>query len=131
MSNPAAALVCLALALLELGDYAGAVSHCGEAIRFEPDTFGPYVDMGQALSAQGKSDEALRNYAEGLRLNPGFPPTHYYLGMEWMRRGAFEQAASSFGEAVRLAPTWAEARAQQQRALKEAEQPQINSDAHR
>jgi tetratricopeptide (TPR) repeat protein len=69
------------------------------------------------LSLQGKSDDALRYYAEGLRLNPALPQTHYYLGLEWMKRGMFDQAAASFGEAVRLAPAWAEARAQQQRAL--------------
>jgi tetratricopeptide (TPR) repeat protein len=87
--------------------------------------------MGRALSAQGKSDDALRYYAEGLRLNPALPQTHYYLGLEWMKRGMFDPAAASFGEAVRLAPTWAEARAQQQRALNEAKQPPINTDAHR
>ena len=123
----------MGLALYELRDYAGAVSHCGEAIRLDPDTFGPYVDMGRALSAQGRSDDALRYYAEGLRLNPGLPQTHYYLGLEWMKRGAFDEAAASFGEAVRLAPTWGEARAQQQRALKEANKPQDtdSTDAHR
>jgi len=114
-----------------LKDYAGAVTHCGEAIRLEPDTFGPYVDMGRALSAQGKSDDALRNYAEGLRLNPTLPQIHYYLGLEWMKRGAFDQAAASFGEAVRLAPNWAEAHTQQQLALDEANKPQMNTDGHR
>jgi Tfp pilus assembly protein PilF len=107
----------LGLALLELGDYAGAVANCGEAIRLDPDEFGPYVNLGRAFSAQGKSDEALRYYAEGLRLKPEVAQTHYYLGLEWLKRGMFEQAAASFGEAVRLAPRWAEARAQQQRAL--------------
>jgi Tfp pilus assembly protein PilF len=121
----------MGLALLELGDYAGAVTHCGEAIRLDPDAFGPYLALGRALSLQGKSDDALRYYAEGLRLNPALPQTHYYLGLEWMKRGAFDQAAASFGEAMRLAPTWEEARSQYQRALNEAEQSQINTDAHR
>jgi Flp pilus assembly protein TadD len=121
----------MGLALLELGNYAGAVSHCGEAIRLDPDTFGPYVDMGRALSAQGKSDDALRYYAEGLRLNPGLPQTHYYLGLEWMKRNAFDQAAASFGEAVHLAPTWAEARAQQQLALDEGKKSQMDTDKHK
>jgi protein O-mannosyl-transferase len=121
----------MGLALLELSDYAGAVTHCGEAIRLDPDVFGPYVDIGRALSAQGKSDDALRYYAEALRLNPSFPPTQYYLGLEWRKRGIFDQAAASFGEAVRLAPTWEEARAQLQRALNEANQPQLNTDGHK
>jgi protein O-mannosyl-transferase len=107
----------LGLALLELGDYAGAVAHCAEAIRLDPADFGPCVNMGRALSAQGKSDDALIQYAEGLRLNPAVPQTHYYLGLEWMKRGEFEPAAASFGEALRLAPGFAEARAQQERAL--------------
>jgi Tfp pilus assembly protein PilF len=121
----------MGLALLELGDYTGAVTHCGEAIRLDPDAFGPYVDMGQALSAQGESDDALRFYAEGLRLSPALAQTHYYLGLEWMKRGMFDQAAASFGEAVRLAPAWAEARAQHERALNEAEHSQGNTDAHK
>jgi tetratricopeptide (TPR) repeat protein len=87
--------------------------------------------MGRALSAQGKSDDALRYYAEGLRLNPALPQAHYYLGLEWMKRGMFDQAAASFNEALRLAPTWAEARAQHQRAVNEAEHPQGDTDAHR
>jgi protein O-mannosyl-transferase len=119
----------MGLALLELKDYAGAVVHCAEAIRLDPDAFGPYVDMGRALSAQGKSDDALRYYAEGLRLNPAVAGTQYYLGLEWMKRGMFEQACSSFGEAVRLAPTWAEARAQYQRALTEVAQQRSSTSA--
>ena len=87
--------------------------------------------MGRALSAQDKSDDALRYYAEGLRLNPALPQTHYYLGLEWMKRGAFDQAAASFGEAVRLAPTWAEARDQYRRALNEAEHSHGDTDVHR
>jgi tetratricopeptide (TPR) repeat protein len=87
--------------------------------------------MGRALSAQGESDDALRFYAEGLRLSPALAQTHYYLGLEWMKRGMFDQAAASFGEAVRLAPAWAEARAQYQRALNEAEHSQGNTDAHK
>ena len=74
------------------------------------------------MSAQGQSDEALRQYAEGLRLNPGVPQAHYYLGLEWMKRGVFEQAVASFGEALRLAPTWTEARDAQQRALEKLKQ---------
>ena len=99
------------------------LSHAGLACRAvelpqnHSRQFGP-----NCLNCALPGTTAARYYAEGLRLIPALSQTHYYLGLEWMKRGAFEQAAASFGEAVRLTPGWADARAQQQRALSRSQE---------
>ena len=99
------------------------VNHCREAIRLDPDMLqAPILAMGRALSAQGKSDEALRYYAEGLRLGiPGLAHGSITTsGSEWMKRGEFSTRRSR-ASVRRCAwrPTWAEARGLLEHATKD------------
>jgi Flp pilus assembly protein TadD len=95
--------------LLGLGDSAGALAHASEAIRLAPKDFWAYLFEGRALSAAGRSDEALRDYSIALSLNPSCAETHYYFGLEWLKRGRIDEAFSSLSEAVRLDPASADA----------------------
>ena len=66
-------------------------------------------NLGIALAAQGKPEEAEAHYAEALRLDPNFALTHNNLGMALAKRGKLEEAEAYYAEALRLNPKLAEA----------------------
>ncbi len=66
-------------------------------------------NLGFALAAQGKMDQAVDQYTEALRLQPDLADTHNDLGMALAAQGKMEQARDQFAEAVRLKPGLARA----------------------
>ena len=61
-------------------------------------------NLGFALAAQGKMDQALAHYAEALRLKPDLADTHNNLGMALAAQGKMDQAMAQYAEALRLKP---------------------------
>jgi Tfp pilus assembly protein PilF len=107
----------LGLAMQMLKDYPGAEAQFTESIRLSPAPFEAWFSMARLLSAEGKSDEALRYFAEAMKRNRLFPPLHYYLGLERVKRHEYGQAVPCLTEAVRLAPAWKEAQDELTRAI--------------
>ncbi len=66
-------------------------------------------NLGFALAAQGKTDQALAHYAEALRLDPDLADTHNNLGMALAAQGKLDQAMAQYAEALRLKPGLARA----------------------
>ena len=64
-------------------------------------------NLGMALAAQGKMDQAEAHYAEALRLNPNFALAHNNLGMALAKQGKMDEAEGHFAEALRLNPVFA------------------------
>jgi Flp pilus assembly protein TadD len=92
------------LALLNLGDFTGAIAHANDAIRLNRSDFWAYTVKGRALSALGKSREAVDSYSAALNINYDCADAHYNLGLEWMKRGKLDAAVSSFTETLRINP---------------------------
>src|SRR5439155_13695219 len=65
--------------------------------------------LGDALSKQGRKNEALACFREALNLHPANPEAHNYLGGALFRDGKTTEAADHFSAAVRAAPTFIEA----------------------
>jgi tetratricopeptide (TPR) repeat protein len=108
----------LGIACVELSDYERGLYHCHEALRLDPKDIRAMTGLARALGGLGRSDEAMKCYADALALNPLDPRTYYYQGLEYEKLGRFDQASASLAEAVRLAPNWIEAH----RALDRAHQ---------
>jgi Flp pilus assembly protein TadD len=100
----------LGIACLELGNYQGGLEHCREAVRLDPRDVRAMTGLARALGGLGRSDEAMKCYADALTLNPSDPRTYYYQGLEYEKHRKFDDAGSSLAEAVRLAPNWTQAR---------------------
>ena len=65
-------------------------------------------NLGIALDAEGRSEEALRHYYEALRINPKNAKAHNNLGVSLKREGRLEEAIKHFSEALRIKPDYAD-----------------------
>ncbi len=61
-------------------------------------------NLGIALAAQGKTDQAITQYDEALRLKPGYADAHNNLGLALEAQGKVDQAMAQYAEALRLNP---------------------------
>ena len=66
-------------------------------------------NLGLALAAQGKLDQAIAQYAEALRLKPDLAGAHNNLGLALAAQGKLDEAIGHYTEALRLKPDYAEA----------------------
>ncbi len=66
-------------------------------------------NLGIALAAQGKTDQAITLYDEALRLNPDYAGAHNNLGIALAAQGKLDQAITHYEEALRLKPGYADA----------------------
>ena len=65
------------------------------------------VDLGVALDAQGRFEEAVGYYRAAVRLNPGRYQVHNNLGNILDHLGRLDEALAEYREAVRLKPDMA------------------------
>ena len=69
----------------------------------EPDLIEIYVNLGNALTAQGRIEEAVASFRKALAARPDFAEAHYNLGtVEAL--GALSEAVASYQRAVALKP---------------------------
>ena len=80
----------LGAALLQVGDPDPAFAQFREAARLNPKLTAAYDSWGQALSAEGKPDEAASVYQAALEHNPDSGVLHYDLALtlQTMQRNA-------------------------------------------
>jgi len=68
------------------------------------DNFFAHHEYGNALSEQGRVDEAFAQYSEAARVKPDFDNAHISLGVLLLNRGQLDQAFREFSEALRIKP---------------------------
>lgn len=79
------------------------------AVQVVPDNHRAHNNLGVALSASGRSEEAANHYAEAIRIKPGYENAHFNLGNFLAARGRSEEALTHYSEAIRLKPNYAKA----------------------
>ena len=97
----------LALAHQTLNDMQGAVAGYRRALALKPDDPDIYNNMGNALAAQGKPDEAVTAFGRTLALAPGSVVAHNNLGNVQRSLGLWDEAEASFRKAIALQPDFA------------------------
>jgi tetratricopeptide (TPR) repeat protein len=81
-----------------------AVGYYRAALAARPDSPGTYVNLGNALRAQGRPKEAEAEYRAALRLAPDYPQAHICLGVVLLNQGRRKEAEAEYREALRLKP---------------------------
>ena len=66
------------------------------AIRIKPDYAEAHINLGIALQAQGKPEEAIAAYRAAIRLKPDFAEAHNNLGLALTDQGKLEEAIAEF-----------------------------------
>jgi tetratricopeptide (TPR) repeat protein len=110
------ALSLLGTALLQTGQAAAAVASITRAIELSGANTAAatarhahlFANLGSALQACGRADEALASWRRGLTLAPDLPELHSNLGNALLARGEVAPAIESYRVALSLRPDYPE-----------------------
>jgi tetratricopeptide (TPR) repeat protein len=100
----------LARAMLESGDYAGAISYCDATIDMNPSAWISHLVRGIALADIGAVDESALEFEKAGALRPpvGLSASERaLLGMSYARGKEYELALEEYRAAARAAPRYA------------------------
>lgn len=92
------------------GGHKEAATHMRKAVAFRPRYAEAWNDLGLALLAEGKAEEAIVALQTALKWRPGMMQAHLNLGSAWAasaRGGRIVEAARHFRAAMKRAPTHA------------------------
>jgi tetratricopeptide (TPR) repeat protein len=79
------------------------------AVSVTTDNFAAHENLGVALMAKGRADEAIAHFRTAVRLEPGHARGHFHLGRALEEKRAWPEAAESFAAAYRLVPRMTDA----------------------
>jgi len=120
----AAALVALAIVTsVNLPHWATSETIFRHTLDVSPDNFMAHTNLGSALDAANRLDEAAPHYEEAARLNPTYPEALNNLGTLRARRGQMQAAAEQFSRALAIRPDLPLARYNLGLALSQLDQP--------
>jgi len=74
------------------------------AVRLDPTSPSGASNLGSALRAQGRLDEAAEYSGRAIRLRPGFPEAHLNLALTLAQQGRPVEAEQHFRRALELKP---------------------------
>jgi tetratricopeptide (TPR) repeat protein len=85
-------------------NHPAAINLIGQAIRIRADVPFYHVNLGNALQAEGRLDEAVRHYRRALALSPNLAEAHCNLGGTFRKQKRFAEAAAHYQRALALRP---------------------------
>ena len=91
-----------------LGNYTAVEEYSRRCISLAPEAHAAYINLGNALALQNRTEEAETAFQESLRLNPDDPQTLVNRGNLLRQRGDLEQAIDSYRTALSLQPDFPE-----------------------
>jgi tetratricopeptide (TPR) repeat protein len=80
-----------------------------DVVAKSPGKARPHSDLGDALTALGRLDDARREYLEAIRLDRGYAKAHANLANVLQAQGLADEALREYLQAIRLEPGLAEA----------------------
>jgi tetratricopeptide (TPR) repeat protein len=100
----AAAVALAVLTVARVRDYRTEESIWRDTAAKSPASALVRNNLGRALAAQGRADEAIAEYREGLRIDPRHAATLSKLGNALADQGRFEEAAREYAKALEVDP---------------------------
>lgn len=95
------------------GNTEGALELARKAAHLGPDTFAAQYQLGLALNALDRHDEAADAFDRAAQIDPEFAYAHYHAGVAFQKQKRLDKMASHFEAFLRLAPQAPEAPAVQ------------------
>jgi tetratricopeptide (TPR) repeat protein len=78
----------------------GALHHFTRSTALRPDLGETHNNLGTALSAKGRMDEAIEQFKEACRVTPHVPAIHVNLANALAAAGRFSEAEMKYGELI-------------------------------
>jgi len=87
-----------------------SISLLGHTLGVTTGNYGAHSNLGLALSAAGRQDEAIEHFHRALEINPRFVQAINNLGQAYEKKGRRAAAVEQYLEAIRIDPRFADAR---------------------
>jgi Flp pilus assembly protein TadD len=100
-----AAVMHIAAASRQAGDYGNAVSLYRHAATMDVSNPEPLIALGDTLLDMGKPDEAIINYNAALKLSPRYPAALMGLAQAYLKTGRPDLAGSPLATAYQITPS--------------------------
>jgi tetratricopeptide (TPR) repeat protein len=78
------------------------------ALAVTENNYWMHNNLGFALTAQGRLDEAIAQYENALKINPVYEPAHLNLGIALISQGKVDQCIAYYQDVLRHRPDFAE-----------------------
>ncbi len=91
-------------------DPAAAEKLFRRALQIKPNHRLARLNLAMALEQQGKTREAIGQFAEAVRIDPEWFSAYNNLGILHARHGSLPEAVRCYREAIRLSPQWRDPR---------------------
>ncbi|MCL0039418.1 tetratricopeptide repeat protein [Nitrospinaceae bacterium] len=97
----------------QVGHWENSITIFKHTIRVTNKTYPTFAlahyNLGNALVAEGKNEEAISHYKMAIKINPSHANAHYNLGIALFAKEKNEEAISHYKVAIKLKPDYAEA----------------------
>jgi Flp pilus assembly protein TadD len=107
---PAAAIVLAVLPILtwqQCGYWKNSIELFNHALNVTKNNYLAHANMGVALAAEGRNDEAIYHYKNAIKINSYYDYAYYNLANAFKDQGNMEEAAKNFRETIRINPNFA------------------------
>jgi len=94
----------LAVALIDQGDYDGALKHCAEALKINPYYTEAYNNMGTVLIKRGEISKAISIFSKAIQINSNNVYAYKCLGQAFISQGNNSEAVKQFTKAIEIEP---------------------------
>jgi tetratricopeptide (TPR) repeat protein len=89
---------------LRLGDWKNSITLFTQAISISGNNFMAQNNLGVALAAQGRIEEAVSHFSAATAINPDYADPYYNLGNQLSNSNRIEEAVRFYRKAVQLRP---------------------------
>ncbi len=104
-----AIILCVGLTRQQLGYWTNDETLFRHAVEVTKNNYLAHNNLGDILSKNGRTDEAISQFQEAIRQKADYADAHYNLGRVFSRKGQLDQAVSQYRAAIRLNPDFAKA----------------------
>jgi len=100
-------IILMTTSWLQARNWKNSVMLFKHAVGVTDNNYVMHDNLGFALTARGRPDEAINNYKEAIRINPDFEQANINLGIALLAQGKFDECIDYYQEVLRAKPGYA------------------------